>query len=492
MANANEIEKKANGTSRFLPKEIKDIDAVTEFYDLETELIKTKRNKNLLLYFSILLFFTVVIGSVFYFTKIVEQQSKDFEINISALEDLRLKDVIDSATRYENNLDLLKIQLDIIKINEKKEILIVQKQYYQNEIGILAKDLNDQKTDKLILENRNAELIAIEAINSNFKLSTTKKEQEISKIESEIEKEKETGENQKSKFISNIDKLNAIKNAKLKKEHDSGVVALKEYYEAYVDYIVLKYNPVFKSKRITNIMENKKGIINQYSYLDSFDEFLLFEGVFTQYDFKSFRTKIDKFFEITDRLNRIPYFNSIKPAIKKINDLTYSISHDYENLIKRIKQVVKSKNTIIASKNLVIDTREETIRNKNQAITALNSNLILVSLEVEDKERIIREKERTITNKDQSLQIYQNALTILMQQYSEGGFIIQVQSNQLDIYVNPAISVKTGMIAGIYRKDEEYIGELLITSIDDTIKATVTALIKNKTAQPFDKLIFRF
>ena len=51
MANANEIEKKANGTSRFLPKEIKDIDAVTEFYDLETELIKTKRNKNLLLYF---------------------------------------------------------------------------------------------------------------------------------------------------------------------------------------------------------------------------------------------------------------------------------------------------------------------------------------------------------------------------------------------------------------------------------------------------------
>ncbi len=191
MGNDNQIMDLDLGGTSFLPDKIRDIDAIKEFYSLDDEFAKTKKNSNYLLYFLIFLFFAFVFGCAFGFTAYLENKNKNVKIEIDEFEDLRLKEVIDSARSHENNLDLQLIRLEVLRTEHKQKILVANKKYQKQRINILSRDLTERNIDRRFARIKRAEKKAIVEIDNAYKTKIEKKEQEIAEIKADLTRKKD-------------------------------------------------------------------------------------------------------------------------------------------------------------------------------------------------------------------------------------------------------------------------------------------------------------
>ena len=436
MGNDIEIKDLDTGSTSFLPREIKDSDGLTEIYSLEDEFAKTKKNRNLALYLSIGLFFAIVIGSAVAFSIFIQEKNKNVDINISEFEDLRLKEVIDSARSHENNLDLLLIKLEILKIDEQKAILKVKQKYHKRELDLLARELSIKATDKGLGQIRTAEKREIAAVSRSYQVQVDEKTREIENIRKELAEKKAKEEQAgKKETISNVDRLNALKMEELKKSNDSGVVSLREYFQNYSRYLLSVYNPTFTSQRIKTIINSGLEAKKQKPVM-GFHPIYQREGIINRGEYQSIKKKSADNQYLLRRMQRIPYQNTVPPALTTVSNISSSIESDYDAMLRRFASVLEYKNSIIAN--------------------------------------------------------YQNALSHFLAGKAENGYIINAENKknlhiQLhDLFLAP---VKTQAI--IFRADDEYIGKIEITRLDkdNTLRARVISLADKKTIQPFDKIL---
>jgi hypothetical protein len=436
MGNDIEIRDLDISSTSFLPREIKDIDAVTDIYSLEDEFAKTKKNRNLGLYFSIGLFFLIVIGSAIGFSLYIQEMNKNVEINISEFEDLRLKEVIDSARSHENNLDLLLIKLEILKVDHQKAILKVKQKYYKKEQNLLARELSVKATDRGLNQIRTGEKREIAAVTRSFQVQIDEKANEIEDIKRDLAQKKanedKTGG---TKTVSNVDRLNALKMQELKKSNDSGVVSLREYYENYTRYLTSLYNPKFSSNRIKSIINSSQSIKNKKP-VTGFHPIYQQEGIISRGEYQSVKKKSADNQFLLSRMQRIPYKNAVSPALVTVSSMASSIENDYDTMLRRFALVLQYKNSIISN--------------------------------------------------------YQNALNHHLSSKAENGYVINaVDKKNIHIQLNEIFQSPVKATAIVFREDDEYIGKIKITKIDrdNTLRARIIGLADNKTIQPFDKIL---
>ncbi len=436
MGNDIEIKDLDIQSTSFLPREITDIDGTTDIYSLEDEFAKTKKNRNLALYLSIGLFFAIVIGSAVAFSMYIQEKNKDVEINISEFEDLRLKEVIDSARSHENNLDLLLIKLEILKIDEQKAILKVKQKYYKNELNLLAKELSAKATDKGLNQIRTAEKREVAAVARSYKAQVDEKTKEIENIKKELAEKKANEEKAgKKDTISNVDRLNALKMEELKKSNDSGVVSLREYYENYTRYLTALYNPTFNSGRIKSIIDTRKNEKREKPVV-GFHPIYQQEGIINRGEYQSIKKKSVDNQLLLERMQRIPYRNTVSPALVTVSSISSSIENDYDAMLRRFASVLKYKNSIINN--------------------------------------------------------YQNAVDHHLSGKAENGYIVNADDKKnLHIQLNEIYQAPIKATAIVFRADDEYIGKIEITRLDkdNILRARVVGLADKKTIQPFDKIL---
>ncbi len=431
MGNENKMKEVSISDINFLPEEIKDVDAIKEFYSLEEEFSKTKKNKNVGLYLLILSFFTIVIGSTYLFTQFIQNQNRNVEINITEFEDLRLKEVIDSARSHENNLDLLQIRLEILKVNHKKYLLDIKQKYYKKKIDVLSRDLSTKNTDRALARLKATEKKELAALDVKYATKISEKEKEINEVKEELEIKKEMEQKGASTVISNIDRLNKLKMEKLKKSNDSGVIILREYYDKYVNYLVSLYNPKFKSKQITSIIKTKT---NDRNLAKAFHPIYNQENIINYKDYQTLRIKSQNNHRLMNRLLRIPYTNSVTPALKRINATTHAIESDYENLLRQFT--------------------------------------------------------RTTIWKNQLIHEYQQALDFLLEHKKENGYIVNADNPQsILIHLNRLYRLEKLTTAMIIGQNDEYIGRIEFIQSNKNLRAKMIDLAHNKTIQPFDKIL---
>ena len=434
MGNDIEIKDLDVRSTSFLPREIKDVGGITEIYNLEEEFAKTKQNKNLLLYLSILLFFAVVVACALAFTIYVQDKNKSVDINISEFEDLRLKEVIDSARSHENNLDLLLIKLEILKVEQQKKILEVRQKYYRQELNTLDREYSTKETNRRLSNIRKSEKGEIAAINRTYKNQILEKENEIEKTKEEIAAKEATKTETKSSSVSNVDKLNALKMEELKKSNDSGVVSLREYYDAYVKYLTDLYNPKIGSKKINTIIRSKTTAKSKS--VEGYHPIYQSEGIITPGEYEAVHNKLAESDILMNRVMRIPYQNSVVPVLKKIDTISTSVESDYESMLKRFAAVIQYKNAVI----------------------------------------------------DQ----YQSAVGYTLADKAESGYIINADDGKnLHVHLKKIFRDPVNSTALVFRGDDEYIGTIKIKSIDrdNVIRAEIVALAQNESVKPFDKLL---
>jgi len=325
-------------------------------YVLEEEYARTRKNKNYKLYLFILLFIGVVVGGVLLFKLYRDWRDRIINVDITEFEDLRLKEVIDSARKRGSNIDVLRIEMQILEVDMLGEILKIRKDIYAREAALLSQGLPDDEIDRRVSALRDEEESRIKRMRASYQAQIRRKRAEIGALQdARAKEEKELAAKGAETRITNADRLYNLQMKRLKDKQDTGVEALKKYYDNYMEYVTLKYNPVLDRQPVSGIIGTKSdaslvrgGFLKEYNPL-------LEECGFSSDDFGVLRKRISDEATLLKRLMRVPYKNSVPPALQAIDGLSGSIVRDYENLWSVLAQTLNGRNQLLKKYDYLFD-----------------------------------------------------------------------------------------------------------------------------------------
>ncbi len=438
MANDKQVKKDlVPFGAKFLPEEIANIDGSAEVYSLESEYAKTKKNKNWLVLFIVFIFIGLIAALTVFVTYYSEKKDSNIEVSISEFDDLRLKEILNSSRLTENNLQISKNEVLSLMIEMRNRILEVNNRYLVRQNAVLDKGFPDNVAREKLTELRNAENSEIAGIKANYEGQINRKRAIINEIEQEkIKADRELQKENKAigKF-GDENKLYAHKMKLLQDSSKSGLNALTDFYERYIKYIILKYNPVFTSGDVKSTLERSLKKDEQQN-LREYDELYARENIISRQRFDETRAKINDQKMLIQRLVGVNYENSVPPALKSIDNLSKSIVNDYETFNFGLTSTVKLKNS-----------------------------------QIED---------------------YKIALDAVLKERPESGYIISaVNPSRISIHVNRLLTVKEGDTALVFRTDDLYIGEIAFYRTSEGIKAKLVSLAGKEKMRPFDRILIK-
>jgi hypothetical protein len=438
MANDKQIKKDlVPFGSKFLPEEIANIDGRAEVYSLEDEYAKTKKNKNWLVLLIVLIFIGLIAVLTVFVTYYSEKKDSNIEVSISEFDDLRLKEILNSSRLTDNNLQIGKNEVLSLMIEMRNKILEVNNRYLVKQNAVLDKGYPDDIAREKLVELRNAENSEVGAVKARYEGQINKKQAIISEIERE--KIKADRELQKeNKAIGKFGDENRLYAQRMKQLQDtsrSGLNALTDFYERYIKYIILKYNPVVTSGDVKNTLDRSLKKDEQQNLRD-YDELYAKENIISRQRFDETRSKINDQKMLLQRLTGVGYENSVPPTLKSIDNLSKSIVNDYETFTFGLTSTVKLKNS-----------------------------------QIED---------------------YRIALDAVLKERPESGYIISaINPSRISIHINRLLTVKEGDPALVFRTDDLYIGEITFYRTSEGIKAKLVSLAGKEKMRPFDRILIK-
>jgi len=320
--------------SSFLPDEIRDVDGKIEVYSLEDEFAKTKKNKSYRLYITIFLF-TAIIGFLTYaFTNYLVQKDKDVPIDIKEFEDLRLKEVLQSANISEARIEMVSMRIQAIRIEMLNDILDIRKKSLSQELDVTAMNIPQAEKEVKLKAIREKEAQNLRWGRARYNGKILREKRKLWALETEIRKNRASIKKKKAEgYVTNEDRLNNLKMEKLKDSRTRGMKGVRDYYESYMRYLTLRYNPIFRSSRLKAIVAEKgSDKTDPIPNIAAYRALLKEKSGFNESRFNALRKNIEDDLLLVQRLRSIPNINSVAPSIRAIDALTKNIVKEYEVL----------------------------------------------------------------------------------------------------------------------------------------------------------------
>lgn len=437
------------GESRFLPEEISDIDGKTEVYSLEQEFAKTKKNKNWKLYLFIVGFVAIVVGGAWLFTKYLEWKSRDVPVSIKEFDDLRLKEVIESARKRGTNIDVMRINLQMLEIEMMKDVLLARKSFREKETEIVAQNISDEEMDERIALLRRDEEQKVKAIQADYRRRIAIQRAAIDTLEAERAKEEEQVRKQQGEGLTNAERLQALNIKAIKEKQQSGLETIRKYYDQYVQFVTMTYNPKFTGGGVKTVMDSAgSDLLSRPSFLKEYNAYLGESG-YPSEDFQRLRKKIADFGFLMKRLSRIPFQNSVPPALSALDGLAGSITKEYESLWASLVEALKK------------------------------------------KDAIIKEKDATIARKVQQNAQLMYPYEFMSQYKKEQGYIADPRNpEKILVYVSKAVTVTDGMTATVMSGERKIGTVRFFRDEDGMVWAKLVSLEKRRQLEPTHRLVF--
>ncbi len=426
MGNDNEIKKDTNeaSSSEFLPEEIRDTETQVTEYSIEKEFARTKKNRSLGLIFFMIGFIAAALAATIIGSALMQQKNRQVEVKVDDFQDLRLKDLLDKAQQNEERLDQLRTELTDLRLEKEKAILAIQNEYRVKREKVIAANLSSDATDQRIQTLKRSENREIAEVRTEYNGKIEDKEKEIEELEKKLDSEVY----KKGEAASNVDKLYKMKIDNLKQRHAQEMRDQKSYYERYINNLILKYNPVYRSYELRKIISETDDVPEKPE-LKPYNPVIEQEVGFSKSRFEILHKRIEDRDLIVRRMDRIPYENSIPPSIKRIDNLSDGIVHDYETLWSGLA------------------TR---------------------------------------------LSHYSYAFEFIMKTRPESGYIIDPRNpKNIQVYVNRYVNVTSGTTAFVFRDDDEFIGKIRLDRSGSVFRASVVEVAPGKTMRPLDKILLK-
>jgi len=387
--------------------------------------------------FIVFVFIGLIAALTVFVTYYSKAKDSNIEVSINEFEDLRLKEILNSSRLTENNLQIGKNEVVSLMVEMRNKILQINNIYLKRQNAVLDKGAPEETTRSRLAELRRAEDAEVRAVRAKYEGRINKKRAIINEIEREKAKaDREVRkENKAIGSLGDENRLYAQNMKRLSQSSRSGLNALTDFYERYIKYVILKYNPVFKPGDVkTTLARNAKR--NEEQNLREYDELFAKENIISRQRFDETRGKIKDRSLLMDRLIGVEYENSVPPALNSIDNLSNSIVNDYENLWFGLASTVKQKNS-----------------------------------QIED---------------------YRIALDAVLKERPESGYIISaVNPSRISIHINRLLTVQEGDIALVFRTDDLYIGKIKFYRTAEGLKARLVSLAGKEKMRPFDRILIK-
>ncbi len=468
--------------SHFLREVIREIKERRKVYSLEEEFVKTKKNRKWTILFIIGGFIVIFAAASIIVTQFIQRESKTVRVSIADFEDVNLRDVLDVAKKNESEMKIARRELEDLRAEMDEKILEIRNKAGQDIEIISNKRISDSEKKAEIREIRLGEKRAVKEIEDEYGGMIMLKEEEIAKIQEGIDaydarlieqaqKQEEIFNNQARIYDIEMDKTVSYYNEKideLTRNHEREILSAKAHQEELtsllkknhaqeIERLTLRYNPVFTSETINKILEQEidEGFLAAPP-LGEHQKILQREGVLNSVQLAGMRAQLSDLSLLIDKLQEVPYINSVPSALDHIEYLGYVIIHDYEKLKERFVNVIEKKNSQIAEQKAVISERNSTIKEKEAVI-------------------------------DQ----YRYSLDFLTYKNRENGYIIdQRDPERLVVFLNKIHKIQDGDLGYVFRKEDEYIATIKFHVSEDSVTASLVELgQEDKPMEPFDRIL---
>ena len=450
-----------------------------ETYNLEKEFAKTKKNKSPFIWITIMLFVAVFTAVAVFVTVYIQNRAENVPVDIEEFADVNLKEVLDKAKQYEDQLSKAERELRDLKNAWENEIAVIEEEAERDIELVQAKNLRQAEENRQIAEIRAGEEKQIAAVRAEYEEPVLQKQQEIEGIREKINQydtqmveqaraQEEILNNQRKKFELEMEQTVNYYEGKveeLQEQQDDTVSSLKDYQEKYVTQLreshtqeiarlkrrqaeeirrlIGRYNPVFTGEELKTILAIAVDDIPPLK-LGTYKKVLASEGIISKDNFDYIHSNIYRINTLINRIDEIPYINSMPDAVKRIEYFSTATYNDYEQLIRDMVQTIEQKNNIIYSQ-----------------YTQLGH--------------------------------YRYALSSLIDESRENGYILDPRNpNSIQIFLDDMTNVATGDTAYVFRTDEELIAKIRFSVRSGYITASLLEQVsEEKTIEPFDKILIQ-
>ncbi|MCX7632068.1 MAG: hypothetical protein N2Z22_01905 [Turneriella sp.] len=410
--------------SRFLPEDIGTPESRREVYALETEFARTKKNRSWFFYLVAFGFPALIVAATLFITWRVQEKHNQVELAILEFEEIKLKDILDATRNDEKNLELARRELESLRARYREAQAQLREQT-ATEMAAIA-GLPETERQPQIRRIQEKQAVESQKIRQEFesKIATQQK------IVSDYEKKVQARQKQMAEGVAKAESILSNHERLMKLRLDKQ----QAEYEKKIADLILKYNPNFTEPELRRIVASEKtNFVAPRMPTEPFAQDLAREKIAASAQINKLRNTQEEQKKLIARLREIPYTNSVAPALVGIDRRNREITAEYEALLLESVRALRRKNEALAS--------------------------------------------------------YRAALRELADREREYGYVLDARkSTRLRIYLNPSLRVRPGMRAGVFRKDDEYIGDIEIYLENDEPMAKVINLAEGKAIAAFDKI----
>ncbi|HET6486597.1 MAG TPA: hypothetical protein VFH83_09275, partial [Spirochaetia bacterium] len=367
MGDDNEVRDLAKIAKEVFLQDAEHIEAEKpKLYDMEQEFARTKANRSFRTILVTLAFVALAIGATIFLTIYIENLNKRIKIDIADFEDVTLKDLLSSARKNEDDLVnaknamqdtqneiATKSQTITTAIAGKISVLDaegLEKSDYDAQVAKLKDDEKNQQAAlrasyATVLRQRQAAIDsaqkAIDAYDSK-QMAAAKKQEEVLNNEQrlhdlELAKTKDQYETQ----IRALKEGHAQEIADLKATQERVVDAMKTKYANDVAALTLRYNPVFDTTPLKNILalpiDAKLTLI-----LGDLTTRLTAGKYVDPKVLSGIQDTLNRRTALYERIAQIPYRNSIPSALAHLDFLDRSIIRSHEDVAGTLLSIIQA------------------------------------------------------------------------------------------------------------------------------------------------------
>ncbi|NCN05493.1 MAG: hypothetical protein GW949_07670 [Spirochaetales bacterium] len=479
-------------TSAFLQELGREFKERQKRYNLDEEFAKTRKNRSVFIPVTVLAVTVVLIGAAFFTATWIQSQSANVDVGIeSAFSDVNLRDVLDTVKRNETEMEQARTLLRELLESRDRRIQSVESNA-QRDLQLLGSrnlSVAARNQEAQIIENRlQTDLSGIQA---EFDPQIAEVEARIAEIQARIDQydarqleqareQQELINNQQRLFDLEKQQLTASHTAELealRQAHAQEVQSLEAFqvqleqnltqrYEGELRAAFNRYNPQFTEAGLGPLLSSAPragqgppitqgpevlGVTANDSVALSTNESL--RGLYTDLE------------TILDRLEAVPYENSVPQALSALRVLVLDSLETHRESQERLLAEVRSRDTQISS--------------TSQQIEAARTAADAQAAQAQAYENLLGQIEYAIQTE--------------ARRQGDSGYLLDPRNtNEILVFTTDPELLDLGTEGLVFREDSRLIGRVSVTQVGPPTLAALVSLEEGEALAPYDSLIFNF
>ena len=467
MGDDNEIRSLIRHESEtFLKTALDESKDVVKSYNLDVEFAKTRANKSFIVVGATLVTILVLAVAAFAITRAIERNIAAAPVDVTAFEDLNLKDILDTSKRNESERERAKLELSQLEYDYKAALEAADRDNQSSIESIRARAVTTSDENAKVAAANAAAAAKKKKLRADFDAASAKERATIAAIQKRIDQydsrmveqaNQQQAVLQNERMVFDIEKKKQAdvyesRIADLEAARRRDAVEFKRQKEELAASLTARYNPTFADARSQALIRDFKN--GDASNPGTFHPYLKNAGILDEAAMSRLDRSFADFAYLSAKLRAVPYINSVPPSLSRIESEARSSILAYRAALAAAGSGLQDKDSRIA------------------ALTALAAELTARA-------------EAAETSLDQ----FRWAVYSYARENREAGFVLDARDpSRIIVYLDEAVPVADGDTGYVVREDRA-IATLAFRAESGKLVASLVRLEAGEALLAFDSIL---